>query len=59
MKNTGFINISNNTAECKLALWGATLLSYCPKGEVHDVFWLGDLNKFDNAQAIRGGIPVC
>ncbi len=59
MENKGFINISNNAAECKLALWGATLLSYRPKGEEHDVFWLGDLNKFDNVQAIRGGIPVC
>ena len=30
-----------------------------PKGEENDVFWLGDLNKFDNVQAIRGGVPVC
>lgn len=59
MNENGFINLRNGRAECKLALWGANLLSYRPAGQKHDVFWLGDRNKFDHAQAIRGGIPVC
>ena len=59
MFGSRFISLENDKAKCKLALWGADLLSYCPKGEEHDVFWLGDLNKFDNMQAIRGGVPVC
>ena len=59
MFGSRFISLENDKAKCKLALWGADLLSYCPKGEEHDVFWLGDLNKFDNIQAIRGGVPVC
>lgn len=59
MKDKGFICLSNAKAECKISLWGGNLLSYRPKNEEHDVFWLGDLNKFDNVQAIRGGIPVC
>ena len=57
--NTGFINLSNQLAECKISLWGGNLVSYRPKTEKHDVFWMGELNKFDNIQAIRGGIPVC
>ena len=59
IKNNGLISLSNNIAECKISLWGGNLLSYRPKNEKHDIFWLGDLNKFDNVQAIRGGIPVC
>ncbi len=58
-KNDGFITLSNQQAECKISLWSGNLVSYCPKGEKEDVFWLGHLNKFDNVQAIRGGIPVC
>ena len=54
-----FVVLSNKSAECKISLWGGNVVSYRPKTEEHDVFWLGDLNKFDNVQAIRGGIPVC
>ena len=57
--NNGVITLQNKTAECKIALFGGNILSYRPRGEEHDVFWLGDLNKFDNVQAIRGGVPVC
>lgn len=59
MINNNIIHLRNSLAECKLSLWGGNLLSYRPLTEKHDVFWLGDLNKFDNNQAIRGGIPVC
>lgn len=55
----GIISLSNGLAECKISLFGANIVSYCPKNQEQDVFWLGDLNKFDNIQAIRGGVPVC
>lgn len=57
--NNGIITVENNVAECKISLFGGNVLSYRPKTQQHDVFWLGDLNRFDNIQAIRGGIPVC
>lgn len=57
--DNGFINLSNSLAECKISLWGANIVSYRPKNEEHDIFWLGELNKFDNVQAIRGGVPIC
>lgn len=57
--NNSFINLSNEVAECKISLWGGNIVSYRPKNEEQDVFWLGDLNKFDNIQAIRGGVPIC
>ena len=55
----GFLHLSNRQAECTISLWGANIVSYRPKNEKNDVFWLGDLNKFDHVQAIRGGVPVC
>jgi len=57
--SNGFINLSNELAECKISLWGGNIVSYRPKNEEKDVFWMGSLNKFDNIHAIRGGIPVC
>ena len=59
MNKNGIIKLCNSVAECQISLWGGNLLSYRPRKEEHDIFWLGDLNKFDNIQAIRGGIPVC
>ena len=59
MNKDGIIKLRNSVAECQISLWGGNLLSYRPRKEKHDIFWLGDLNKFDNQQAIRGGIPVC
>lgn len=59
ISDNGFINLSNQKAKCRISLWGADLVSYRPENEEHDVFWLGELNKFDNTQAIRGGIPIC
>ena len=59
MNKDGIINLHNSIAECQISLWGGNLLSYRPLSEGKDLFWLGDLNKFDNIQAIRGGIPVC
>lgn len=59
INTNGIISLSNGLAECKISLWGGNLLSYRPKNQEKDVFWLGDYNKFDHIQAIRGGIPIC
>lgn len=58
-KDCAFLSLNNGAAECRISLFGANLVSYRPKGQTEDVFWLGDLNKFDGVQAIRGGVPVC
>lgn len=57
--SNGFICLENSIASLKISLFGGNVVSYRPKSQKYDVFWLGDKNKFDNAQAIRGGIPVC
>ena len=53
------ITLKNNVAECTISVFGGQVLSYRPLTQKHDIFWLGSLNKFDNVQPIRGGIPVC
>lgn len=58
-ENNGLIKLSNNLAECLISIWGGQIVSYRPKTEKNDVFWLANLNKFDNISAIRGGVPVC
>jgi len=55
----GFLMLSNDFAECKISVFGANVVSYRPLTENKDVFWLGELNKFDGVGAIRGGIPIC
>lgn len=47
MNENGFINLSNNLAECKISPWGANIVSYRPGKERQDIFWLGEFNKFD------------
>lgn len=59
IENNGLISLSNSKAECIISLFGGQIVSYRPKEQKHDVFWLGELNKFDNVSAIRGGVPVC
>ena len=59
LEDKGIIKLSNNSAECQISLFGGQIISYRPKGEKEDVFWLGELNKFDGISAIRGGVPVC
>ena len=57
--NNKLLDLSNDFADCKISLWGGHIISYRPKNQEHDVFWMGDLNKFDNIAAIRGGLPIC
>ncbi|MFK3558913.1 D-hexose-6-phosphate mutarotase [Pasteurella multocida] len=45
--------------EAKIALQGAQLLSWKPKGEQQDILWLSPIEPFLLGQAIRGGIPIC
>ncbi len=59
INDNGLITLSNNLAECKISTWGAHIVSYRPKDEENDIFWLGHLNKFDRTGAIRGGVPIC
>lgn len=52
------LRISNRHADAAIALQGAQLLEYTPRG-AHPVIWLSDRVEYKRGQSQRGGIPVC
>ena len=52
------VEISNSLAVAAVALQGAHLLSWIPRGE-KPVIWLSRDARFAVGQSIRGGVPVC
>src|SRR5690606_8857366 len=52
------ICITTNTCTATVALHGAQLLSFCPKGG-KDLLWLSPNCNFSQQGALRGGIPLC
>ena len=53
-----FIEIKNKVASAKIALQGAHLFEYTCDG-AKEILWLSPSSYFENAKAIRGGIPIC
>ncbi|MGC6359929.1 D-hexose-6-phosphate mutarotase [Bisgaard Taxon 45] len=53
------IMLQHEVGTAVIALQGAHLLSWQPKGSEHDVLWLSDIEPFQLGSAIRGGIPLC
>lgn len=52
------VEIVNSLAVATIALQGAHLLSWIPRGE-QPVIWLSRDARFKAGQSIRGGVPVC
>lgn len=53
------LHLSHSIGTAKIALQGAQLLSWQPKGENRDLFWLSEIEPFKLGTAIRGGVPIC
>ncbi len=53
-----FAQIDNVHATASIALQGAHIATYQPKGEA-PVIWLSPKAKFAPGKSIRGGVPVC
>ncbi len=51
--------LTNHYGSCIISLYGGHILSYLPKGQTEDIFWMSDTSAFEKGKAIRGGIPVC
>ena len=51
-------HVANPLAEADIALQGAHLLTWTPKGEP-PVVWLSPQAKFAPGKSVRGGVPVC
>lgn len=52
------LRIGNAHAETLIALQGAQLIEFTPKGQ-RPLIWLSENAEFKRGQSIRGGIPVC
>lgn len=52
------VEVSNAKASASIALQGAHLLTWAPKGQ-QPVIWLSTAAKFAPGKSVRGGIPIC
>jgi glucose-6-phosphate 1-epimerase len=52
------LHIENPHASAVIALQGAHILAYTPKGEA-PLLWLSERTEFKRGQSPRGGIPIC
>lgn len=50
--------VANSQAESTLALQGAHIMTFTPRGQ-EPVVWLSKFAKFAPGKSIRGGVPVC
>ena len=53
-----FAMIANKYADANISLYGAQITDFRPVGTM-DILWMSPLSKFEEGNAIRGGIPVC
>ena len=54
----GYAEVKNAQAEARIALQGAHLLTWQPRGQ-QPVIWLSEAAKFAPGKSVRGGVPVC
>jgi glucose-6-phosphate 1-epimerase len=52
------VHITSRLARADVSLYGAQVLSWRPEGH-EEVIFLSGKSRFEQGQAIRGGIPVC
>lgn len=52
------VEVSNPHADASIALQGAHLMTWTPRG-AHPVIWLSEDAKLAPGKSIRGGVPVC
>ena len=52
------LRICNRHADAVIALQGAQLLEYRPRGD-KPVLWLSDRASYQRGHSVRGGVPVC
>lgn len=52
------VDLENDHGQATLTTFGATLLSYRPRGS-EDVLWVSETAVYDGKKPVRGGVPVC
>jgi D-hexose-6-phosphate mutarotase len=51
--------LMNDYGRSSIALQGAQVLSWLPKGEADSVIWVSDAAVYQTGKGVRGGVPVC
>ena len=51
--------IDNQYGKAMVSIYGGHIVSYQPKGQVEDVFFLSEQAEYGAGKAIRGGTPIC
>lgn len=59
IKGNRLIHVDNELATATISVFGAHVLSFCPKSDNRDRLWLSEITQLDSSEAIRGGIPIC
>jgi len=52
------VEINNSFAQASIALQGAHILSFVPKGE-KELIWMSEDATFAVGKSLRGGVPIC
>lgn len=52
------VDLENDHGQASLTTFGATLLSYRPRG-AEDLLWVSETALYDGKKPVRGGVPVC
>ncbi|MFW5454363.1 D-hexose-6-phosphate mutarotase [Thioalkalivibrio sulfidiphilus] len=52
------VDLENDHGQASLTTFGATLLSYRPRGG-EDLLWVSETALYDGKKPVRGGVPVC
>lgn len=58
-ENIQIIQVNNKFATAEISIFGAQMLSFKPKHDLRERFWLSANTQLDGVHAIRGGVPVC
>ncbi len=53
-----FAEVTAPYATATVSLYGAHVMSYCPKGQ-EDLLWMSSHSYHKVGQPLRGGIPIC
>lgn len=53
------LELSNVHATARVSLFGGQVLSFCPRKDGRERFYLSNLARLDGSKSIRGGVPIC
>ncbi len=53
------ISVETELCSARISLYGGQVLSWKPRSQEHDVFYMSPNCQFEQGRALRGGVPLC